>query len=253
MLPHGRVTGTNNTVDGHDFIYLRDDHYILLCYNEEIRNNIPAGLRPSINVRVISSVIQEVKDGKVIWQWDSADYPELYAASRMNNDFGDTAKAQDYLHVNSIFIDPKDHNLIVSCKNSNQILKLDRKKGSIIWRLGGDSSDFSMAPEQKFIHQHHVTITKDRKILLFDNGDEHRPSSRVLALRINEKKRQITEFRSIPLNGLYTPAAGSVQKTGYTYFVSTGTAATVLEIDVQTIEIKSSKHLPYGSYRVLKY
>ncbi|RYE20936.1 MAG: hypothetical protein EOP51_16755 [Sphingobacteriales bacterium] len=253
MLPNGNITQVNHAADGHDFIYIDDAHYIILGYLEEARNNIPAFLKPMAGVRVLSSVIEEVQNGKVIWQWNSSDHPELYEASKLNNNFSDTAKTQDYLHINSLFIDPNDKNLVVSCKNSNQVLKLNRKTGNIIWRLGGKKSDFVMNTEQQFIHQHHATFTKEHSLLLFDNGDDSRPRSRVIEFTLDEANKKIKTFKSIMLPGIYTPAVGSVQKFDGTYFISTGTACKVLEVKQANDKIEIQYQLPYASYRVLKY
>jgi arylsulfate sulfotransferase len=254
LLPHGHVKKGTHAADAHDFIYFGKDHYIVIGYYEETPNNIPASLHPATGVTVLSSVIQEVKNGRVIWQWDGTDHPELYAASHVNNNFSDTNKTQDYLHVNALFIDPNDNNLLVSCKNTNQVLKIDRKTGNILWRLGGKDSDFALTNEQQFIHQHHVTITTDNTLLFFDNGDENtRPQSRIVELKLDEEKRTITSYYSIKIESIFTPSAGSVQKFGDTYFVSTGTTADVLIIDRNTGKVLFKKHLPYTTYRALKY
>lgn len=254
LLPYAHVKKGPHAADGHDFIYLGSDHYIVIGYYEETPDNIPASLHPAKGVTVLSSVIQEVKNDSVIWQWDGTDHPELYAASHVNNNFSDTNKTQDYLHVNSLFIDPKDNNLLVSCKNTNQVLKVDRKTGGILWRLGGKHSDFPLTDEQQFIHQHHVTITADRTILLFDNGEENvRPQSRIVELKLDEQQKRITSFHSIELDNIFTPSAGSVQKFGDTYFVNAGTTADIVQIDINTGKIIFRKHLPYATYRALKY
>ena len=54
--------------------------------------------------------MQEVKDGKVIHEYNTVDYPELYAAAKENSDYENSSgyAAKDYVHINSIFIDPKD-------------------------------------------------------------------------------------------------------------------------------------------------
>jgi hypothetical protein len=41
-------------------------------------------------VNVAVCIFQEVKDGECIFEWDSTDYPELYAISREGNDYNNT-------------------------------------------------------------------------------------------------------------------------------------------------------------------
>ena len=61
------------------------------------------------STKIIASVLQEIKDGEVIWQWDSTDYPQLYNLSVEGNNFTNSSVWQDYVHFNSITIDEKDN------------------------------------------------------------------------------------------------------------------------------------------------
>lgn len=255
LLPYKDITTEKQkTIDGHDFIFLDDNHYIALAYYEKAPANIPAWLHPAKGVTVVSSIIQEVKQGRVVWQWDGTEHAELYGNSLYGNDFSDTTRSQDYLHINSMFIDPRDNNLLVSCKNANQVLKLDRTTGAILWKLGGRNSDYDLKEYQQFLKQHHVTVTADHTLLMFDNGDEKlRPQSRILEFRLDEKNKKVLAFKSTDVPGRFTPSAGSVQKIGSKYFLSMGTQRSIMEIDQKTGAKTLEKRIPYASYRVMKY
>src|SRR6185436_20143917 len=88
-------------------------------------------------------------NGVVIWQWDGTDYPEFYSTSVETNDFTNLSKTQDYMHMNSMTIDPRDNNLICSFRNLNQVVKLNRITGNVMWKLGGKNSDFPLTASQK--------------------------------------------------------------------------------------------------------
>ena len=70
------------------------------------------------------------------------------------------SKDPDYIHMNSVFIDPKDNHLIVSLANGYTVLKIHRQTGEILWRLGGKLDEFSLTDNQRFRilyqHRHHI-------------------------------------------------------------------------------------------------
>lgn len=69
-------------LENHDSIILDDNHYIVSTYFGENVNNIDKKLiEKSTGSRVVAAIIQEIKDGKVLWQWNSTDHPELYELS----------------------------------------------------------------------------------------------------------------------------------------------------------------------------
>ena len=53
-------------------------------------------------------MIEEVRNGSVVFHWDGSNDTSFYANSIFDNNFQDTTTAQDYMHMNSIFIDPTD-------------------------------------------------------------------------------------------------------------------------------------------------
>ena len=55
---------------------------------DERKNSCRGVWKNGVNVAVC--IFQEVKDGECIFEWDSTDYPELYAISREGNDYNNT-------------------------------------------------------------------------------------------------------------------------------------------------------------------
>lgn len=251
LLPHGDITVANREdLDLHDFILLAPDHYIAMAVYRKGVSNIPSSLVPAPGVKVATALIQEVNNGAVVWQWDATRYPEFYLNSDLGNKFFDTSAAQDYVHINSIFIDPSDSNLIVSFRHQNQVVKISRRDGSILWRLGGRSSDFPLSRDQFFLRQHNVVLTDSGTLMLFDNGDKGaRPFSRILEFRLDEKNKKVTHFKSFVIPAPFTESLGSVQKIGDDYLVCGGTANYVMLVNSKTGEKKMELKTNQASYR----
>jgi hypothetical protein len=257
LLASGIVADpTHSGIDGHDFIMLDDDHYICMAYVNQHVNNVPAGMGTGGDAYVVCPVIQEVDHNAVVWQWEGTKYPEFYTASTFGNNFKDPASVQDYIHMNSMFIDPKDGNLICSFRSLNQVVKLNRKTGDIIWRLGGINSDFSLSPDMQFLRQHNATFTDGgQTLILFDNGETPtRPYSRILEFQLDETRHTVTNFKSFMLPEPVSRIMGSVQKMGSRYFIGGGSGNYVLEIDYTTgekiLELKSTANV--ATYRAYK-
>jgi len=256
LLPYnGRTASDISAVDAHDFIYIDDNHYLVLAYFQKVVTNIPASLNPVSNCKVIAPIIQEINNGQVVWEWDGTNFPEFYQHSVEGNDFSNASGVHDYVHINSIFIDPTDNNLICSLRNLNQVIKVDRTTGNILWRLGGTNSDYPMTADMKFLRQHHATLTDDNKtLLLFDNGEaKERKFSRVLEFALAQDAKNIQGFKSYNLpNGIFAQYMGSVQKRGNTYFIGCGSEPKIMEVDYTTDKINFLMTLPNVSYRALK-
>jgi len=253
LLPYKDVTiDKRQDLDHHDFIMLSDEHYFTMAAYVKTVNNIPSCLPQAVNNKTAAPIIQEINNGKVVWQWDGSDFPEFYLNSESGNKFYDTTMAQDYTHFNSMFLDPRDSNLIVSMHNTNQVIKIDRRTGGILWRLGGKNSDFPLTAQQVFLCQHDVTLVdSNQTLLMLDNGEKSvRPYSRILEFRLDEQKRAITSFKSYKIPEPFAGSRGSVQKMGDKYLICGGSANYVLEVNsitgAEIMELKTNQPL----YRV---
>jgi hypothetical protein len=95
--------------------------------------------------------------------------------------------------MNSIDLD-NDGNLLFSSRNLEEITKINRQTGEIIWRLGGRNNQFTFVNDTLgFTRQHAIRRIPNGHITLFDNGDYHRPPfSRVVEYELNESARIAT-------------------------------------------------------------
>jgi hypothetical protein len=192
--------------EGHDFLLLDDNHYIAMSYVPRTVDLSPLNAAWSTQANVMNAVVQEVKDGAVLLEWDSADVPSLYLDSVDGNPFT-TASVADYLHLNSMDVDPTDGNIVLSFRHTNSIIKVDRTTAKIIWTLGGKEDMFALTAEQVFSHQHHVKVHADGSMTVFDDGNNAH-QSRALSFTLNETTHQVSSFKV-----LYDKPAAQPQST----------------------------------------
>ena len=161
-----RVTaGHGEHGDLHEFLLTSRGTAIITIYS-----NIPADLTAvggSANGQLTEGVIQEidVPTGKVMAEWRSADHVGL------DESYLPSVKADvaDYFHLNSVGVDTDGH-LLVSARHTSTIYKVHRTTGTVLWRLGGKRSDFTIVPGAEFSFQHDGRRHSDGTLTIFDNN-----------------------------------------------------------------------------------
>ena len=264
-LLEGEELSFGNPLENHQFTILGEGHYLISGYVGKRVNNFPDDVPHSVlGSRVVANIIQEIKDGKVVWEWDSTDYPELYAMSVENNDyFNKDSQWADYAHFNAIAIDPKDNNFLCSFRNLDAILKLDRTTGEILWVLGGKGDQFGLTEEQKFFRQHDIRVAADGGFTLFNNGNFNNApqegKTSIMKFYLNEDDLTVEEFKEYAVENSFSNAMGSAQELeeGH-YAVCWGSRVTASalfsEIDFLSGEVLFEFCYPMdgASYRVYK-
>ncbi|TMK55392.1 MAG: hypothetical protein E6G60_19640, partial [Actinobacteria bacterium] len=117
---------------------------------------------------VLDAIVQEVDipTGVVLFEWHSLGTIAL-AESYQQPPHG--GKAYNYVHTNSIDVEPDD-NLLVSGRDTFAWYKIDRVTGALIWRLGGKRSNFTIGRGAQTAWQHDVRSLGDGLFSAFDNG-----------------------------------------------------------------------------------
>jgi hypothetical protein len=162
--------------DIHELRYYDDMHAFLMCYDPQIVDMsqiVPGGQEDAV---VVGLIVQELDENKeVVFQWRSWDHYEITDAS---NWVDLTGSPIDYVHGNSIEV-VSDSALMISSRNMNEVTKINRNTGDIIWRLNGEKTMFAFIPEaDSFCMQHSIRLMPDStNISLFDNGNCHSPKS----------------------------------------------------------------------------
>jgi hypothetical protein len=178
--------------EAHDFLLLDDDRYVAMAYVQRTVDLSKLNASWSSSALVIHNVVQEVVAGASVFEWDSRDVPSLYSDSTNSGQYNATT-ATDYLHLNSICIDPRDGNFVLSFRNTSSIVKLDRHTGQILWTLGGKSDQFGLTGNQIFKLQHFVRVQPDGSIWVFDNGNPG-TATRVVSYVLNETSKTLVSF-----------------------------------------------------------
>jgi len=255
-------TGNGYETDIHELRLLPNGHALLQAYdNQRVRmDTIVVGGNP--NAIVTGLIIQEIDSNKnVIFQWRSWDHFKITDATE---DINLTATYIDYVHGNAIEVDA-DSNLLISCRHMDEITKIDRQTGNIIWRWGGVKSknnQFTFINDPiTFSHQHHIRLLPNGNYSLFDNGNLHIPSfSRGLEYRLDQTDTTaelIWDYQHDP--GTFSFAMGNVQELsndnkiiGWGWSFTDPRAITEINGD-GTVELELSLQDSALSYRAFKF
>lgn len=207
-------------LENHGGLILGNNHYILATLEEiELDDGFQNG-RYSNN-KVTNNKIEEVKDGEVLWEFQTINYPELYSYCDFETVY--LSEYMDYAHYNSCTIDKNDGNLICSFRNIDALIKINRTTGELMWILGGKGDQFNLTEEQKFAKQHAVEMLDDGTIILFDNGNST-DESRILEFKIDEENKEILEFNEYDLkvNSTFMGSAQKLDKNEDIYVICYG-------------------------------
>lgn len=215
----------------YDLHILDNDHVVLISHDprQVDMSQLVEGGNPEATV--IGAVIQELDaDRKVVFEWASWDHFEITDAVREDL----TASLVRAVHANSIDVDPNG-DFIVSCRFLNEVTKISRETGEILWRLGGKNNQFLFVNgTRRFSYQHAARILPNGNLTLFDNGNHRSPSySRAVEYELDEENMTATlvwQYRNTP--DIFGNILGYVQRlpSGNTLICWGGTTPTLTEV-----------------------
>jgi hypothetical protein len=239
--------------DLHEFVVTSAGTALFTCYGLAEGYVREHGVRRKVKYWV--GYVQEVdiESGKLLFEWRSDRHIALSESYVPSSAL--LGGAWDYMHVNAISVDPSDHNLIISGRNTCAVYKVSRKTGRVIWRLGGRRSDFRIGSGTHFAFQHDVKLHPGGRLTLFDNegGPPRELShSRALVLAVDMRHRRVRRVESFSHHPqVYSDALGSVQPLAHDrYFVGWGRATYFTEYG-SSGAVRFEGHLTPGasSYR----
>ncbi len=199
------------TLDTHDVKLLPNGH--TLVFGSEVRTFDMSTVvtNGKTAASVTGNIIQELDANKhLVFEWHTFDYISI------TNTFADMSQSSfDYAHVNAVSIDPTDNNLLASLRTTSEIVKIDRRTGQVIWRLGGKRNMFTFIGEHPenapyyTVGQHDVHRLANGNLLYFDKGNisgggvtpNDRTYSRAVEYALDETNMTATlvwEFRHTP-------------------------------------------------------
>lgn len=179
-------------VDFHHISRRENGNLILL--GKEIKTIDMSGTiwEGSPDASVSGAVIQEFDtEMKLHYEWKSLDH--LAIGDSLSCSVDPRAQSIDYIHVNSVQSDT-DSTWIISCRNLDQVIKVHKESGEILWRLGGVGNQFNFTNDSlRFSAQHSVHLHDNGRLSLFDNGNcKTIKISRALVYTLNQEDKTIT-------------------------------------------------------------
>jgi DNA-binding beta-propeller fold protein YncE len=207
----------------HDIMLNRAGNIYVINYDYRLVDFSSLGY-PVTDTLICDGITELDREGNKLWEWsvfdvaDPLEDPESYVRRR------------DWLHANSI-LEYEDRNLLLSFRHPNQIWKIDRTTGSVIWKFG-EKGDFTLDDHALFSGQHHISFSHTGDLMLFDNNNET-SQSRVLYFDLNESFMTAYLSHEIDLpRHYYTYIMGSAFETAdHNLLVSSTSAGAVALVD----------------------
>jgi len=165
------VSPQNNLQDIHDALLLSNGNWLISTATYDTMDLSAYtfdGTQGSAQTNVRGYGYEEFDPtGNLVNEWNSNDF---LSTTETYDFWGYNANSFDYCHGNA-YEEDDDGNLLVSYRHLNSIHKLDRQTGAVIWRLGGELSDFTFTNDAGFSGQHDIRRLSNGYYSLFDNGN----------------------------------------------------------------------------------
>ncbi len=207
--------------DFHEFQLLPNGHAIVMCYYPiiiDMSQIVPGGYE---NATVSDWIIQELDASKnVVFQWRALDHFQM-------------TDADEYVDLTDSIIDPThgnaievldDNAFLLSTRNFNEITKIDRNTGDILWRMGGENNMFEFLNDTlRFSRAHDIRKMDNGHISLFDNGTYHpEPQfSSVIEYEVDETNYTVSLIRRLRSQpDIFGSIMGSAQETSNQHMVA---------------------------------
>lgn len=200
--------------DNHDILLSPSDTGVndVSMFGYELRPMDLTSLGGPSNALVAGHVIvRQTPSGQLKFLWNAWDH---YGISDWIEPTG-VNPPLDFDHPNSLVFDSAG-DYVVSFRNMGAIATISSNTGETVWQLGGRRNQFTLTndPLGGFSAQHSVSVLRNGRLLLYDNGLSHNPpESRAVEYELDLGAKTATmtwEFRHTP--PVFTPAVGSVQR-----------------------------------------
>ncbi len=160
--------------DEHDIQITPNGNYLLMGYEYRTMDLSLDSIFMSFHVpgskmaSVKAVVIQEITPNKQLaFEWKAADHLPF---NTVDDFFVFDSLNVDWTHSNAVEYD-LDGNLLLSSRHLNEITKINRQTGQVIWHFGGKYNNFTFIGDTvPFYGQHDVRRLPNGHLTLFDNG-----------------------------------------------------------------------------------
>jgi Arylsulfotransferase (ASST) len=215
--------GNGYSADGHEFLITPWNTALILSYATATANLTSIG--GPADQTVIDGIVQEIdiKTGKVLFQWNSADHVP-YSESEQPLP-ASASTPWDWFHINAVKV-VSDGSILIDARDAWTAYDVSLRTGNINWQLGGKDSTFTevAAPGQVldaaneiFAWQHDPQQVGPDTYTFFDNESAGTPelsTSRVVTVRLNFATKVATLVSSIDQpEGQVAASQGNAQTT----------------------------------------
>ncbi|KAL4904440.1 hypothetical protein BDW74DRAFT_30855 [Aspergillus multicolor] len=210
------------SADFHEFQITRDGTALFTIY-ETVSVDLRAVRGPERGWVWDSRFVEiDIETNEILFDWRASEHFNVTDVEKPSGSPGWTfGDPWDFFHLHSVDKDAKGHYLI-SASHTDYLTYLNGSTGDIIWRLGGERSDFEDLSDGRasiFAWPHDARFHDDDKaITLFDNTTPGDKVNRGLLLDVDQSSMKVrvrSEFRAFGHAGV-TPESqpqsdGSVQ------------------------------------------
>lgn len=173
----------------HDF-WMDEENHIHTLYRPKMIADIPVNGKMERDTLGGDGIMVIDTLGNVLKTWSAWDVWDI-----KNDPYIDEYR-YDRFHMNGLCFD-KDGNYLVSNPIEDQIWKIDRQSGKLLWKFGRNG-DFQMDTTAYFSFQHSPYITEQGDLMLFDNGLYDKRSG-AKAFKLDEKNMTAETVINAPL------------------------------------------------------
>jgi hypothetical protein len=176
--------------------------------------------------KVFDGIVQEIdiRTGKVLFQWNSADHVPHNDSHKPLP--ASAATPWDWFHINAVHLDT-DGNLLINSRFTWTTYKVNRHTGQLVWELGGKQSTFKLTAAagqvldtagEIFAFQHDPEAIGNGAYTLFDGESDGSTQllshSRAVTVKLNLATNVATLANSIDQpEGRVATALGNAQTT----------------------------------------
>lgn len=178
-----RVNIEDKDIIFHHDLKMNEDKEIVSIYRDYKLYNLD-DTKAELDTLWGDGIMRMDTTGKILEKWSVWDVWDIGKDKKLKE------FANDRFHFNNVAFDT-DGNYLLSTPIENQIWKIDKNSGEIVWKLG-KGGDFKMDPNSHFYFQHAAHIDHHGNLILFDNGDftpndttKTNKSSRTLSFKLD--------------------------------------------------------------------
>ena len=183
--------------DHHEVQLLRNGNYLLAKYPVLAGVDLTPCGGPAAGA-IYDTELQEIApDGSLVWNWKASDHFSAADVSPRWHDRCTATAPADIYHFNSAA--PDRGGYVISLRHLDAIVRIDRRDGSVDWKLGGPQRAESLTPvgdagldAEGFGGQHDARILRDGTLTLHDNGTRTTRSPRAVRYRLDLRARTAT-------------------------------------------------------------